>query len=171
MLFSHSVVSDSLWPHGLQHTRLPCPYPSPGVCSNSCPLSHDASNHLILCYPFLLLPSIFPSITIFSSESALCIRWPKYWSFSLSNSPSNRYSGLICFRIDCLISLSSKGLSRVFFSTTVQRHQFSGSQPFFFGPALTSLFVYIFNNSLLKLHWVRKMMLDLSPVFGRYFHV
>ena len=58
------------------------------------------SNHLILCHPLLLLPSIFPSIRVFSNESALCIRWPKYWSFSLNISPSNEYSGLISFRID-----------------------------------------------------------------------
>ena len=82
------------------------------------------SNHLILCHPLLLLPSIFPSIRVFSSESALHIRWPKYWSFSFSISPSNEYSGLISFRIDGLIS---KGLSRVFSSTTIQKHQFFGT--------------------------------------------
>ena len=74
----HSVVSNSLWPHGLQHTRLPCPSPTPGVYSNSCPIeSVMPSNHLILCRPFLLSPSIFPSIRVFFNESALCIRWPK----------------------------------------------------------------------------------------------
>ena len=71
----------------------------------------DAIQQLILCRPLLLLPSIFPSIRVFSNESAPCIRWPKYWSFSIS--PSNECSGLISFRIDCLISLQSKGLSRV----------------------------------------------------------
>ena len=81
------------------------------------------SNHLILCHPFLLLPSIFPSITAFSNESVLCIRWPKYWSFSFSISPSNEYSGLTG-----LISLLSKGLSRVFSNTAVQKHQFFGAQ-------------------------------------------
>ena len=70
------------------------------------------SNHLILCHPLLLLPSIFPSIRVFSNESAFHIRWPKYWSFSFSISPSNEYSGLISFKIG-LISLLSKGLSRV----------------------------------------------------------
>ena len=68
------------------------------------------SNHLILCHSFLLLPSIFPSIRVFSNESVLCIRWPKYWNFSFSISPSNEYSGLISFRIDGWISLQSKGL-------------------------------------------------------------
>ena len=84
------------------------------------------SNHLVLCH-HLLLPSIFPSISVFSNESALRIRWPKYWSCSIS--PSNEYSGLISFRIDWLISLQTKGLSRVFSNTTVWKHQFFGSQP------------------------------------------
>ena len=72
------------------------------------------SNHLILCHPLLLLPSIFPSIRVFSNESVLCIRWPKYWSFSFSISPSNEYSGLISFGWTGWISLQSNGLSRVF---------------------------------------------------------
>ena len=78
------------------------------------------SNHLILCRPLLLLPSIFPSIRIFSNESIFHIRWPKYWSFSFS--PSNEYSGLISLRLTGWISLQSKGLSRVFSNTTVQKH-------------------------------------------------
>ena len=86
------------------------------------------SNHLILCCPLLFLPSIFPSIRVFSSESVLPIRWPKYWSFSFSISPSNEYSELMSFRI-CLISLQSKGLSRVFSSTRVQKHKYFGAQP------------------------------------------
>ena len=84
------------------------------------------SNHLSLCHPLLLPPSIFPIIRDFANKSVLPIRWPKYWSFSIS--PSNEYSGLISFRIDCLISLQSRGLSRVFSYTTVQKHQFSGAQ-------------------------------------------
>ena len=87
------------------------------------------SNHLILWHPLLLLPSVFPSIRVFSNELALHIRWPKYWSFSFSIRPSNKYSELISFRIDSLISLQSKGLSRVFSNTTIQRHQFSGTRP------------------------------------------
>ena len=86
------------------------------------------SNHLILCCPFLLLPSIFPSIRVFSKESVLRIRWPKYWSFSFSISPSNEYSGLISFRWTGWISLKSKGLSRVFSNTTVQKHHFFSAQ-------------------------------------------
>ena len=85
-----------------------------------------ASNYLILCHPILFLPSIFPSIRVFSNESALCSRWSKYWSFSIS--PSNKYSGLISFRTDGLISLQSKGLSRVFSNTTFQKHQFFSAQ-------------------------------------------
>ena len=86
-------------------------------------------NHLILCCSLLFLPSIFPSIRVFSNESALCIRWPKDWSFSFSISPSNEYSGLISFKIYVLISLQSKGLSRVFSSTTVLKRQFFGTRP------------------------------------------
>ena len=85
-------------------------------------------NHLILCRPLLLSPSIFPSIRVFSNESALCIRWPKYWSFSFNISPSNEYPGLISFRMAGWISLQSKGLSRVFSNTTIQKHQFFGAQ-------------------------------------------
>ena len=103
--FSHSVMSNLLWPHGLQHTRLQC---QASLCiTNSQSMlelmsieSVMPSNHLILCRPLLLLPSIFPSIRVFSNESALHIRWPKYWSFSFSVSPSNEHSGLVSFRID-----------------------------------------------------------------------
>ena len=94
------VLSDSLRPHGLQHARLPCPSQSPGVCSNLSIELVIPSNHLILCSSLLLLPSVFPSIRVFSIELALRIRWPKYWSFSFSVSPSSEYSGLISFRID-----------------------------------------------------------------------
>ena len=86
------------------------------------------SNHLILCRPFLLLPSIFPSIRVFSNESALHISWPKYWSFSFNIGPSNEHPGLISFRMDWVDLLESKGLSRVFSNTTVHKHQFFGTQ-------------------------------------------
>ena len=110
VLFSHSVMSDSLWPHGLQYTRLPCPLPTSGAYSNSCPSSQVMpSNHLILCCPLFLQPSIVPSIRDFSDESVLLIRWPKYWSFSFSISPSNEYSRLISFRIDWLDLLAVQG--------------------------------------------------------------
>ena len=86
------------------------------------------SYHLILCCPLLLLPSIFPSIRVFSNESALCIRWPKYWSFSFSISPFNEHPGWSPLEWTCWISLQSKGLSRVFSNTTLQKHQFFGTQ-------------------------------------------
>ena len=86
------------------------------------------SNHLILCCPFLLLASIFPSIRVFS-ESVLHIRWPMYWSFSFKISPSSEHSGLISFRIEWFDFLQSKGLSRVFSNTAVGKHQFFGAQP------------------------------------------
>ena len=86
------------------------------------------SSHLILCRPLLLPPSIFPRIRVFSSESVLPIRWPKYWSFSFSISSSNKYLGLISFRMDWFDLLQSKRLSRVFSNTTVQKHQFFNTQ-------------------------------------------
>ena len=95
------------------------------------------SNHLMLCLSLLPLPSIFPSIRVFSNESALRIRWPKYWSFNFSFSPSNEYSGLISFRVNWLISSLSKGLSRVFSNTTVQKRQ-SSVFSFLYGPTLIS---------------------------------
>ena len=105
--FSCLIVTDSLQPHGLQHARLSCPSPTPVVCSNSMSLELVmSSNHLILCSPLLLLPSIFPSIRVVSNESALPIRCPKYWSFSFSSSPSNEHPGLISFRMDWLYLLA-----------------------------------------------------------------
>ena len=102
------------------------------------------SNHFILCHPLLLLPSIFPSIRVFSNESGLHIRWPKYWSFSFKISASNEHSGPISFRMYCYISLLSKGLSRVFSNTTVQNHQFFG---FLHSPTLTAIHDYWKNHS------------------------
>ena len=96
--FSCSVVCNSLWPHGLQHTRLPCPSPTPGACSNPCPLSH-------WCYPTISCSVVpfsslqsFPASGSFPIKSVLRIRWPKYYSFSIS--PSNEYSGLISSRVE-----------------------------------------------------------------------
>ena len=85
------------------------------------------SNHLILCRPLLLLPSIFPSIRVFSNESPLHIRWPKFWSFSFNISPSNEYSGLILLRMDWLDLLAVQGTLKNLV-TTVQKHQFFGAQ-------------------------------------------
>ena len=109
-MFCRSVVCYSLRPHGLQHTRLPCLSPTLRACSNSYPIkSVISSNNLILCHPRLLLPSIFPSVRVFSNELALHIRWPKYWSFSFRISPSNEYSGLISLRIDWFDLLAVQG--------------------------------------------------------------
>ena len=102
--FSRSVVSYSMLPLGLQHAMLPCPAPTPNSSLRLYKLMMIKSvmpfNHIILCHPLLLPPSIFPCIRVFSSESVLRIRWPKYWSFSFNISPSNEYSGLISFRMD-----------------------------------------------------------------------
>ena len=86
------------------------------------------SNHLILCCPLHLLPSIFPGIRVFSNESVLHIRWPKYWHFSFSISPSKEYSGLISLRLTGLIPLQTKGLSRLLSNTIIQKHQLFGVQ-------------------------------------------
>ena len=103
-------MSDSLQPHGLQHARLPCPSPTPRAYLKLMSIELVMpSNHLILCCPLLLLPSIFPSIRVFSNESALHIRWPNYWSFSFNISPSNEHSGLISFRMDWLDLLAVQG--------------------------------------------------------------
>ena len=110
-----SVASNFLRPHGLQHTRLPCPSPSPRAysnsCPNSCPNSCQWCHPTIFCHPLLLLPSIFPSIRVFSKESVLRIRWPKYWSlsFSFSVSLSNEHPRLISFRMDWLDLLEVQG--------------------------------------------------------------
>ena len=99
--FSCSVVSDSLWPHALQHARPPCPSATPGAYLNSCPSSRWC--HPTISFSVIPLSSClqsFPAWGFFSNESALHIRWPKYWGFSFSISPSNEYSGLISFRMD-----------------------------------------------------------------------
>ena len=138
-------MSNSLWPHGLQHARLPCLSPSPRACSNSCPLSqwcHPTISSSVS--PFSCLQS-FPA-SVFSNESAVCIRWPKCWSFNFSISPSNDYSGLISIRINWFDLLA------------VQRTQESSPTPwlksinssafiFPYGPTLTSIHDYWKNHS------------------------
>ena len=121
--FSRSVVSDSLRPHEPQHGQDPCPSPTPRVYSNLFIESVMPSNHLILCHPLLLLPSIFPSIRVFSNESALCIRWPKYWSFSFKISPTNEHPGLISFRMDWLDLLAVQGTLK----SLIQHHSSKAS--------------------------------------------
>ena len=108
--FSCSLMSDSLRPHGLQHARSPCPANSRSLLKLMSIELVMPSNHLIFCRPLFLLPSIFPSTRVFSNESVLCIRWPKYWSLSFSiNSPKNEHSGLISFWIDWLDFLGVQG--------------------------------------------------------------
>ena len=127
--FSCSVMYDTLRLHGLQHSRLPCPSPTPRTCSNSCPLSQWCHRIISSFYPFLLLPSIFPSIRVFSKELALRIRWPKYWNFSCSTSPSNGIFGLISLRIYWFDLFGVQGTLKNLSITTVQKHQFFGAQP------------------------------------------
>ena len=141
-------MSDFLRPQGLQHARLPCPSPTPRIYSNSSPSSRWRHPTTSSCRSLFLLPSIFPSIRVFSKESVPCIRWPKYWSFSFSFSPSNEYSGLISCRIDWLDLLAVQGTlcPRVFSSTTIQKHHFLALS-LLYGPTLTSVRDYWKNHS------------------------
>ena len=129
---SHSVMSDSSRPHGLQHARLLCPSPTPKACSNSCPLSQwchlTISSSLFPSLPPLLPPSIFPSIRVFSNESVLYIRWPKYWSLVLVSVLPMNIQDWFPLGWTGLTFSQSKELSRVFSNTTVQKHQFFGAQ-------------------------------------------
>ena len=109
LLFSRSVVSSASWPHGQQHTRLPCPSPPPGVCPSSCPLHrwyHPTISSSVTLFSCL---QSFHAFWVFSNELALRIRWPKYWSFSFSISPSYEYSGLISSKTDWLDLLAVQG--------------------------------------------------------------
>ena len=105
-----SVVSDSLRPHESQDARPPCASPTPGVHWHSCPSSQWCHPAISSCRPLLLLPPIPPSIRVFSKESTLRMRWPKYWSFSFSIIPSKEIPGLISFRMDCLDLLAVQGI-------------------------------------------------------------
>ena len=140
-------MSQFLWPHELQHARPPCPSPTPEYTQTHVHWVGDAINHLILCsYPLLLLPSVFPSIRVFSNESVLCIRRPKYWTFSFSISPSSEYSGLISFRIDWWSHCSPRDSLES--STTPQFKSINSSAlSFLYGPALTSIHDYWKNHS------------------------
>ena len=120
---SCSVVYDSLWPHGLQHARLPCPSPTPAAYSNSCPSRQWCHPTILSSCLLPLSPSIFSSIQVFSNESALRIKWPKYWSFRFSISPSNEYSGLISFRMGWLDLLAVQGTLK----SLLQHHSLKAS--------------------------------------------
>ena len=146
--FSCSVLSDSLWPHGLQHARPPSITNSQSWLKLMSIESVMPSNHLILCHSLLLPPSIFSSIRVFSNESALRIRWPKYWSFSFNISPSSEHPGLISFRMNWLDLLAIQGTLR----SLLQHHSSKASilrcSAFLLCPSLTSLHDYWKNHSL-----------------------
>ena len=145
--FSRSVVPDSLRPYELQHARPPCPSPTLRVHPNSCPSRwcHPAISSSVI---LLLLPPIPPSIRVFSNESTLRMRWPKYWSFSLSISPSNEHPGLISFRMDWLDPLAVQGTHK----SLLQHHSSKSSifQPsaFFTVPTITPIHDHWKNHSL-----------------------
>ena len=126
-----------------------------------------ASNHLVLCCPLLLQPSIFPSTRVFSNESALCINWPKYWSFSFNISPSNEYSGLISFRIDWLDLLAVQGTLR----SLPQHHSLKPSillcSAFFYSPTPTSIHDYWKNCPLTRQIFAGKVMSLLFNILSR----
>ena len=128
LLCCYSAIKScpTLWPHGLQLTRLPSPALSEFAQTHAHWVSHPTISS---SYLPLLLPTIFPSIRVFFSESALHIRWPKCWSFSFSISSSSEYSGLTSFRMTGMTSLLSNGLLRVFSNTTVGKHQFFSALP------------------------------------------
>ena len=156
-------MSNYLQPHGLQHTSLPCPSPTPGACSKSCPSSqwyHPTISSSVL----FLLPSIFPSIRVFTKESVLRIRWPVYWSFTCSISPSNEYSGMISFRVDQFDLLAVQGTLK----SLLQYHKFestiSVAPSLLYGPVFTTvktiaLTIWIF---------VSKVMSMLSDTLSRF---
>ena len=139
---SHSVVSDSLRPHELQHTRPPCPAPTARVHPNPHPSSQWLpSSHLILCRPFFLQSPIPPSIRVFANESTICMKWPKYWSFSFSIIPSKEHPGLVSFRIDWLDFLAVQGTLK----SLLQHHSSKASIlqcSVFFTVQLTSIHDY-----------------------------
>ena len=144
---SRSVVSDSLQPHGLQHARAPCSSPTPGACTNSCPLVGDAIQPSHPLSPLLFLSPIPPSIRVFSNESTLHMRWPKYWSFSFNISPSTEHSELISFRMDCLDLLAVQGTLK----SLLQHHSSKASIlrcSAFFTVQLTSIHDHWKNHSL-----------------------
>ena len=137
LLFSHSVVSDFLQPHGLQHARLPCPFPPPRICSLMSIESVMPSNHLVFCHP-LLLPSIFPSIRVFSMSQLI---------FCFSISPSNEYSRLISFRTDWLDLLAVQGSLKSLLQQHSSKSISSSVLSLLYGPALTSIHDYWKNHS------------------------
>ena len=147
LLVSCQDMSNSLRPHGLQHTRFPCPSLSPRVWSDSCSLSPWC--HPTILYSVTLLsfcPQSFPASGSFPM-TLLFMLVPKYWSLSFSISPSNEYSWLISLRINWFDLFAVQGFSRVFSNATIQKHQFFGTQSSFHSPTLTSVHDYWKNHS------------------------
>ena len=147
-------MSDSLQPHGLQHARPPYPSPAPWVYSNSCPLSrrcHPTISSTVVPFSSCLQP--FPGIRVFSNESALCIRWPKYWSFSFSISPSNEYSGLISFTMEWLDLLAVQGT----FKSLLQHHSLKASIL-----RCSSFFVVWLSHPYVTINWL--LIVELGTV-------
>ena len=160
--FSCSVVSDSFWPHGLQHARLPCPSPTPRVYPNSWPLSRwcqpTSSSSVV---PFSSCPQSFPASGSFSNESALRIRWPKYWSFTFNISPSKEHPGLISFRMDWLDLLAVQG----YLKSLLQHH--SSKASILYRPTLTFIHDYWKTIALTRRTFVDKLMSLLFNMLSR----
>ena len=159
-------MSDSLWAHRLQYAKLPCPSATPRACSGFM-VPVIPSNHLILCCPLLLLPSIFPSIRVFPNESGLCVRWPKYWSFSFSFSPSNECSGLFPLEWNGWTPCSPRDSQQS--SLTPQFKSINSSAfSLLYGPMLTSICDYWKNHSLTIWTFVSKVMSLLFNMLSRF---
>ena len=165
--FSCSITFNSLWPYGLQHTRLPCPSSTPSFLKFMSMELMMPSNHLILCLPLILLSSIFPSISVFSNESFLPIQWPKYWSFSFCISLSTNIHWQFSSRLTGLISLQSKELSRVFSNTTVQKHQFFSAQLSLWSNSYIHIWLLEKNIALTGWTFVDKVMSLLFNMLSR----
>ena len=163
---SVALVSNSLWPHEPQHTRPPCPSPTPRVHPNPCPLSLWC--YPTICHPILLLPSIFPTIRVFSNESALCIRWPKYWSFGFNISPSNEHPGLISFRMDHPKGFPYCPRDSQEFSPIPQFKSINSSVlSFLYSPTLTSIHDHWKTTALTRQTFVGKVMSLLFNMLSR----
>jgi len=170
--FSHSVMSDSLRTPGPQHTRLPCPSPALIAYSNSCPLSrwyHPTISSSVVRFSSHL--QSFPSIRVFSSESVLHIRWPKYWSFSYSISPSNEYSGLISFRMDWLDLLAVPGTLKSLLQHHSSKASILWSSAFFIGQLSHPYMTTGKTIALTRWTFVGKVMSLLFNMLSRLYYV
>ena len=152
-------MSNSLRPQGLQHARFPCPSPTPRAYSNSCPSRQWCHPTIPSRHPLVLLPSIFPSSRVFSNESVLCIKWPKYWSFSFSISPSNEYSGLISFRMDWFQLLAAQGTLKSLLQHDSSKASTLWCSVFF---TIQLSHPYIYSSLLIVLH-IPSMIFSMCP--------